>query len=367
MTVDIPSALNCTIDQHRKGVDVSEFPTNTDDLDGLIKELAVEGWCKPAERHLLYHLAHYGPAEGAIVEIGSWKGLSTIYLAAGSKAAARERVTAIDRFPYSTLTAFHRNLLLTGVSDWVDPIAADSRDVAMAWPGPAIRLLFIDGDHTYDGVCQDYAAWRDHIAPGGIIAFHDALEPNWPDISRFLDEVLPRDEWTAYTIAGLAPPNLSAEADPVANTIVIAQRRGPGVTPLAIPGGHGAFATVRQLLARLREQQSSHSPGAPIQAQQGLAMPSVGQTNYDYTAGLEAQFYAAEEYALELEERLEEIVQAHADLRVAYEQVAASARKLDRALRAANPIKNRIGQFRNLIRHPSVPSESAESRSVSEV
>lgn len=331
---------------------------SVDELDGLIVELAVEGWCKPAERHLLYHLARYGPGEGAIVELGSWKGLSTIYLAAGSKAAARERVTAIDLFPFSTMTAFRKNLLLSGVDDWVVPLAADSCNVGMAWTGPAIRLLFIDGDHTYDGVRQDYAAWRAHIAPGGIIAFHDALEPTWPDVSRFLDEVLPGDEWTAYTIVGLDPLALPPGADPVTNTIVVAQRCSPGGAPLAIPGGHGVFATIRQLLAWLRDPQSGREPEGPSQAQQGLATRPAGQAAYDYMADLEAQYYAAEEYALELEERLDELLQAQAELRSAYEQVVASAHSLDHALRAANPIKNRLRRLRSLIMHLANPDRA---------
>jgi predicted O-methyltransferase YrrM len=335
---------------------VSGTTIGVDELDRLVGELGVEGWCRPAERHLLYHLARYGPGTGAIVEIGTWKGLSTLYLAAGSKAAGRERVTAIDLFPYSTMTALHTNLLHAGVHDWVTPLAADSREAAMAWQGPAIRLLFIDGDHTDDGVRQDYAAWQAHVAPGGLIAFHDALEPNWPDVSRFLDEVLPGDEWVAYAIADPAPPAMPAGADWVANTIVVAQRRGPGFTPLTIPGGHGPFTTIRHLLERLRGLRSGHDPEAVVRAQSGPAPPpTTGQATYDYTANLEAQFYAAEEYALELEERLDEIVQAYAELQAAYEQVAASARALDSTLRAANPIKNRLGHLRQLITRPRLP------------
>jgi hypothetical protein len=37
-------------------------------------------------------------------------------------------------------------------------------------------FLFIDGDHTYDGVKQDYMMYRELVHPGGIIAFHDILD-----------------------------------------------------------------------------------------------------------------------------------------------------------------------------------------------
>lgn len=36
-----------------------------------------------------------------------------------------------------------------------------------------LDLLFIDGDHSYEGVKQDYEMYRDLVRPGGIIAFHD--------------------------------------------------------------------------------------------------------------------------------------------------------------------------------------------------
>jgi predicted O-methyltransferase YrrM len=48
------------------------------------------------EARALFGLAYAGPGEGAIVEIGSFIGRSTIYLAKGAMAAGRERVTAID-------------------------------------------------------------------------------------------------------------------------------------------------------------------------------------------------------------------------------------------------------------------------------
>ena len=35
-------------------------------------------------------------------------------------------------------------------------------------------LVFIDGDHSYEGCREDWEMWRDHVAPGGFAAFHDA-------------------------------------------------------------------------------------------------------------------------------------------------------------------------------------------------
>lgn len=42
--------------------------------------------------------------------------------------------------------------------------------------GEKVDFLFIDGDHTVEGVTQDYHDYKDLVRPGGIIAFHDILE-----------------------------------------------------------------------------------------------------------------------------------------------------------------------------------------------
>ena len=55
--------------------------------------------------------------------------------------------------------------------------AAEFRSrVAEALGGEKADFLFIDGDHTVDGVRQDYEDYKDFVRPGGIIAFHDIVE-----------------------------------------------------------------------------------------------------------------------------------------------------------------------------------------------
>jgi cephalosporin hydroxylase len=61
-------------------------------------------------------------------------------------------------------------------------IDGDSRSTAVrnaverAAGGAQIDVLFIDGDHTYDGVRSDYLNYRDLVRDGGVIAFHDIVE-----------------------------------------------------------------------------------------------------------------------------------------------------------------------------------------------
>lgn len=50
--------------------------------------------------------------------------------------------------------------------------------------GP-IDFLFIDGDHTWEGVLRDYLAWRPHVATSGVVGFHDisfACREGWEKV-----------------------------------------------------------------------------------------------------------------------------------------------------------------------------------------
>src|SRR5204862_2126445 len=56
----------------------------------------IGGWLTPKEGRLLYELARGCTGRGVIVEIGSWKGKSTIWLASGSRRGPGVFVYAID-------------------------------------------------------------------------------------------------------------------------------------------------------------------------------------------------------------------------------------------------------------------------------
>jgi predicted O-methyltransferase YrrM len=45
--------------------------------------------------------------------------------------------------------------------------------------GESLDLLFIDGDHTYEGVMSDYEMYGPLVRPGGLIAFHDIVDTPW--------------------------------------------------------------------------------------------------------------------------------------------------------------------------------------------
>jgi len=167
----------------------------------------VKGFLPIPQGWLLCLLAAHGEGRGQIVEIGSFMGHSTCWLAEGTRTANREKVHAIDHFTGSpehqkggtsetpeivnsgsTFSRFQANIAFAGLQDWVTPIVSDSLCAAAKWQGGVIRLLFIDGDHSYEASKADFAAWSPFVGPRGYIAFHDI--DAWPGVTRFYNELM---------------------------------------------------------------------------------------------------------------------------------------------------------------------------------
>lgn len=90
-----------------------------------------------------------------------------------------------------TETALRRNLRRAGISD--DDVAIIKRlstDVeAMTAAGKhSYDVLVIDGDHSYEGVKFDFDNYAPLVRPGGFIVIDDYQSPDWPDVTRFVDE-----------------------------------------------------------------------------------------------------------------------------------------------------------------------------------
>lgn len=67
-------------------------------------------------------------------------------------------------------------------------------------PDGSLDLVFIDGDHSYDGVRKDIAAWKSKVRPGGFLAGHD-YKPSGcghygQNVGRAVDEFRDSTGWT---------------------------------------------------------------------------------------------------------------------------------------------------------------------------
>jgi predicted O-methyltransferase YrrM len=157
---------------------------------------AAPGFMPPAEGLALYEAAERAAKVGDLLEIGTYCGKSTIYLAAAAATADRVVVT-VDHHRGSeeqqpgweyhdptlvdaevglmdTLPAMRRTLHAAGVEDRVVAIVGRSPAVARLWNTP-VGLVFIDGGHTDEHAQGDYAGWAHHVAPGGVLVIHDVF------------------------------------------------------------------------------------------------------------------------------------------------------------------------------------------------
>jgi MMP 1-O-methyltransferase len=157
---------------------------------------AATGFMPEDEGLALYEAAREAGRIGPILEIGTYCGKSTIYLAAAAREAGTVVVT-VDHHRGSeehqpgweyhdaslvdpqtglidTVQRFRRNLHEAGLEDTVVAVIGRSATVAGLWAGP-LGMVFIDGGHTDAAARGDYAGWAPHVAPGGLLVIHDVF------------------------------------------------------------------------------------------------------------------------------------------------------------------------------------------------
>jgi predicted O-methyltransferase YrrM len=126
----------------------------------------------PAERDCL---ARHAGGRRRVVEIGVWHGVTTKRLRGAM--AADGWLTAVDPFPAGRLgfsaaqRIAHREAarVRNGRLRWVRATGAAAAD-----GHESIDFVFIDGDHTEEGLMDDWTAWSSLVVPGGIVAIHDS-------------------------------------------------------------------------------------------------------------------------------------------------------------------------------------------------
>ena len=157
---------------------------------------AAPGFMPTPEGLALFDAAAAYAARGPVLEIGSYCGKSTIYLAAAARAVGQVVVT-VDHHRGSeehqpgweyhdpdlvdpatgrldTLPRLRATLAASGLEDHVVVVVGRSADVARLWARP-LGLVFIDGGHTDAAAVTDYEGWAPWVAPGGALAIHDVF------------------------------------------------------------------------------------------------------------------------------------------------------------------------------------------------
>lgn len=160
------------------------------------KELAKSlgyGYMTEAEVDCLHRLAALVPAnaKATIINIGAGAGTSGLAFREGNQLA---RIVTIDIHLNSPLGSLQSesNAFRQAGKEPPEQIQSGSIRVGQLWDRGKVDLVYVDGDHSEEGVRGDIEAWLPHIKPGGYIAFHDyAGEPHhWPAVQQVVNELI---------------------------------------------------------------------------------------------------------------------------------------------------------------------------------
>jgi predicted O-methyltransferase YrrM len=129
----------------------------------------------------LYKLTKLLKENSTIVEIGSYTGASTLMIGKGLKKGSK--LYCIDTWKndamtegyYDTFEIFKKNT--HPIREKIIIIKSKSTDQSIKFK-KEIDLLFIDGDHSYEGVKKDFDIWFKKLKTDGIIIMHDI---GWSD------------------------------------------------------------------------------------------------------------------------------------------------------------------------------------------
>jgi len=141
-----------------------------------------------------------------VVEIGSARGRSTCFMGLALKENGSGKIYAIDPHTQTnwndadsvdTYEILKNNVNSLGLNGVVEILRSTSEEVAGTWK-LSIDILFIDGDHSYEGAKRDWELFSPFVKPFGSVVFHDTLWDLNPDseyarpdmgVPRLVDEL----------------------------------------------------------------------------------------------------------------------------------------------------------------------------------
>lgn len=151
----------------------------------------LEGWFFKEDVGVYRRAVEAAPPAGALfVELGAWFGKSTVCMAElirdSGKAITFYTVdtwqgtpgdqSQTDRLAASYGNAygiFQGNLKTNGVESLVRPIRMRTDQASGTFEDGSLDFVYIDADHSFEGVIQDITSWLPKMKPGGVLAGHD--------------------------------------------------------------------------------------------------------------------------------------------------------------------------------------------------
>lgn len=126
-------------------------------------------------------ISRHALGKKCLVEIGVWHGVTTCRIRAAM--ASDGVIYAIDPYPVGRLRISvqlliaHREVsrIANGHVEWIRMKGDEAAHDLKTQIGGNVDFIFIDGDHSWEGLSGDWENWSPMVAPGGIIALHDSI------------------------------------------------------------------------------------------------------------------------------------------------------------------------------------------------
>ena len=154
------------------------------------------------EQLCLYDEARSVLELGRLVEIGSYLGGSSIVLAEAlrrwSQVSRHSRLYCIDTWENDAMTEGKwetKGLFLSNIAPWSDyitPVVGRSEDIQLPFDGEC-DVVFIDGDHSYEGARRDVDRFGPRVRDGGRLVMHD--HQYYRSVTRVVGELLASGQW----------------------------------------------------------------------------------------------------------------------------------------------------------------------------
>lgn len=147
------------------------------------------GYLDHDEIDLLQATAMRLPKNPLTANIGAGAGTSALAIA---EARPDAMIYSVDISPGGPLGGLEgeRNAFDGAGMKWPNQILGDSKAVGKLWAGDKFDMIFIDADHSEEGIRGDIAAWMPHLKPGGFVVFHDYTMHMWPAVKVVVDELI---------------------------------------------------------------------------------------------------------------------------------------------------------------------------------
>jgi predicted O-methyltransferase YrrM len=197
-----------TVDEFR--TQKVEKMVDVQDLDALQKAIEpIHGWWQAESGRALYQLVKR--LDGNVLELGSWCGRSTAWIAAALEArgaGVSGTVDAVDTWEGSPKEPLHaeligalpegttlqdlwrQNLEGLGVYHRAHGWKYTTTEAFGLFAGQTFEVLLIDADHTYESVKRDFELYSTLVPLGGYVVFDDV--PSWHGPTKAHRELDPR-------------------------------------------------------------------------------------------------------------------------------------------------------------------------------